>query len=125
MLLAIFFAASLAALTAEDVQAASDKLRANNALVESELRHAAPLFACVTREMKASPPSKSTDTQKQYQEYMKQMSASAERCGVVKEHEFWTASLKEAYPDWSDELAKAVTADSLGFFIFDSAISGP
>lgn len=122
---AIILAASLAALTAEDLQSASDKLRANGALVTSELQHAAPLLACVARELKALPPSKSTDAQQQYQEYMKQMSASAKRCGVAKEHEFWTASLKAAYPDWGEPLAQAVAADSLSFFIFDSAISGP
>lgn len=124
-MLAIVLAATLTALSANDVQAASDKLRANNALLTSELQHAESFFACVTNAMKASPPSKSRDPKKQYQDYMKQMSASSERCGVAKEHEFWTASLKGAYPDWSDELAKAVAADSLGFFIFQSAISGP
>jgi hypothetical protein len=125
MVLAIILAASLATLTAEDVQAASDQLRANNALVASDLEHAAPLLACVTKQMKASPPSKSTDPQKQYREYLEQMSASEGRCGVVKEHEFWAASLKQAYPEWSNELANAVAADSLSFFIFDSTMTGP
>jgi len=125
MVLAIVFAASLTALTAEDVQSASNKLRANGTLVTSELQHAAPLFACVRTELKVSPPSKSADAQQQYQEYMQQMSASAERCGAAKELAFWTASLKAAYPDWGDQLAQAVAAESLGFFIFDSAMSGP
>jgi len=125
MVLEIVLAASVTALTAQDVQTASNKLRANSALVTSELQHAAPLFTCVTRELKASPPSKSADAQQQYQEYMKQMSASAEHCGVAKELAFWTASLKAAYPDWGDQLAQAVAADSLGFFIFDSSMSGP
>ena len=124
-MLAIFFAATLTALTAEDVQSASNKLRANSALMSSELQHAAPLLTCVRRELKASPPSKSGDSQQQYQELIKQMSASATRCGVVKEHEYWTASLKAAYPDWGDQLAQAVAADSLSFFIFDSAMTGP
>ena len=124
-MLAIIMAASLAVPTAEDVQAASNKLRGNSALALSNLQHAAPLFACVNKEMKTLTPPASTDAQQQYHWYMKQMSASAERCGAENERGFWTASLKKVYPDWTDELAKAVAADSLSFFIFDSAISVP
>ena len=124
-MLAIFLAASLTALTAADVQAASNELRANSALVTGELEHATRLFSCITKELKALPPSKSADVQQQYLDYRMQMSASAERCGVAKEREFWTASLKQAYPGWSGQLAQEVATDSLDFFIFDSAMSGP
>jgi hypothetical protein len=124
-MLAIVFAATLTALVAEDVQAASNELRANSALVTGELEHATSLFTCITRKLKASPPSKSADVQQQYLDYRMQMSASAERCGVAKEREFWAASLKAAYPGWSGQLAQEVATQSLDFFIFDSAMSGP
>lgn len=125
-MIALLLALSVAAPTSADIQAASDKFRANSVLMGSLIQHAAPLLHCTSKAVSTSHAGdhrKGGNEDKEYQAYMNQMSVAAQNCGVTQELEFWTSSVKAAFPDFSDELAKQTAASGLSFVIFDYVIN--
>lgn len=127
--IAPLFALAAATISAADLDAASNKLRANSVLLESLIQHASPLLACTSKALVA--PESGTQRSRakhspetEYKAYMAEMTAAAQRCGFQLEHEFWTASLKQAFPEFSDDLVKLTAASSLSFFVFDASLTG-